>query len=82
MIFKTDPTLKIFADDFNEIVDDCMDKDGNVASHKFPAHIYVEVEGDDSDDEYSIMALDIDYLGGCGCPSGITIRIKKNNSIL
>lgn len=78
MIFKTDPTLKIFADDFNQIVDDCMDKYGNVAGHTFPALISIELDGDESDDEYSIVALDIEYLGGCGCPAAITIRIKKD----
>lgn len=75
MIFNNDdPTLKQFLDDMLEISNDCMTSDGNISGHTFPAHIYVD---DGSDAEYVISALEIDYMGGCSCPSGITIKIKK-----
>lgn len=76
MKFSEDPTLKQFVKHFNEYVEDIMDIDGNVNSHKFPANIYVEVEG--SDFEYSIKELEVGYMGGCGCPQSITIIIKKD----
>lgn len=37
----------------------------------------MNVNDPDDDTMYEIVGLDLDYLGGCGCPSGITIRVKK-----
>ena len=76
MKFSEDLTLKEFVDSFSWHVNDIMDANGNVNSHKFPARIYVEVEG--SDLEYSIKELEVGYMMGCGCPQSITIIIKED----
>lgn len=75
MIFKKEPTLKEFSTKFNEYINDLMDANGNVASHTFPAEIYVEVEG--SEHMYPIKELEIGYMGGCGCPQSLTIIVKE-----
>lgn len=65
--------LKGFNDRYKEYVEEVMDKNGNVNSHTFPARIYVE----DEQYNYEIVDIEMNYLGGCGCPSDITIKIKK-----
>ncbi len=75
MNFETEPTLQEFVKVFNEYKDEIMDKNGNVQSHTMPASITVY---DAAGDSYIIKALNMDYLGGCGCPSGIEIFIEKD----
>ena len=74
MNFEKEPTLFDFGKIFNEYLKDCMHTDGNVLSHTFPANLTVY---DTDDNSYTIVAINQDYLGGCGCPAGIEIVIKK-----
>lgn len=78
MDFDKPPSLKEFDKALDWCVNetDCrLSKDGYIGSHEIVGHIDVVLE--DSDDEYEIVGLRLDYLFGCGCPSGATIKIKK-----
>lgn len=75
MNFEKEPTLLEFNEKFKEYVDECMSNNGNVASHTFPANLTVY---DTDDNSYTIVAINQDYLGGCVCPAGIEIVIKKD----
>ncbi len=75
MNFEKEPTLFEFNKVFTDYVNDCMDTKGNVSSHTFPANLTVY---DTDDNSYTIVAIKQDYLGGCGCPAGIEIVIKKD----
>lgn len=80
MDWKEPPDLAEFASTFDLYVKDIMDikdKDGYIYSHKLKGSIDVFIDDDDCDDKYQILGLDLEQLMGCGCSSGITIRIKK-----
>lgn len=76
MIFKQDPSLKEFNDVYPTYLNDCMHTDGNVQSHTFPANLTVY---DKDNNSYTIVAINQDFMGGCGCPSGIEIMIVKDD---
>ena len=76
MDWEKEPRLAEFAKIFDSYVKDIMnvnDPDGFIYSHRIKGSISVRTD----DTMYEIVGLDLDYLGGCGCPSGITIRVKK-----
>lgn len=78
MDWTEEPTLKEFAECFQDCLDDtgCMSSpEGWIASHKIKGGIRIELEGDEA--EFEIVGLDMDQLMGCGCSSGLTIRVKK-----
>lgn len=80
MEFEKEPTLKEFADTFNEYLNDigCMDNpEGWIASHKIVGGIRVYDIDEDDDTAYEIVGIDMDQLIGCGCTSDIVIKIKK-----
>ena len=76
MDWEKEPRLAEFAKIFDSYVKDIMnvnDPDGFIYSHRIKGSISVRTD----DTMYEIVGLDLDYLGGCGCTSGITIRVKK-----
>lgn len=80
MDFKKEPSLAEFAKIFNSYVKDIMnvnDPDEFIYSHKIKGSISLCTDGPDDDTMYEIVGLDLDYLCGCGCASGIIVRIKK-----
>lgn len=77
--WNKEPTLKEFAKTFNEYVDEVgvmANKEGFIGSHNIIGYIDVRCENDD-DAYYEITGLDMEQLAGCGCWSGIRIRIRK-----
>lgn len=62
-------TIDWMADDIQ------CDGNGSIGSHRVPSSVDFYVEDDDS--EYELVDIDIQRLGGCGCASGITIRLKR-----
>ena len=80
MRWDKEPNLKDFATVFQEYLDDigCMDNEqGWIGSHKIVGTIRVYNDDPNDDTAYEIVGLDMDGLGGCGCPADIVIRIKK-----
>lgn len=78
MNYDEHPNLKEFVDKINEYARDCMGKDGNVQSHTLPADIVISCKNENGDwEDYEIVEINQDYLGGCGCPRGIELVIKK-----
>ena len=80
MNFKKEPSLAEFAKIFDSYIKDIMnvnDPDEFIYSHKIKGSISVYTDDAYDDTMYEIVGLDLDYLGGCGCTSGITIRVKK-----
>ena len=82
MDWDKEPKLKEFAETFADYLNDvgCMDNpDGWMGSHKIVSDIRVEMEdqADDDDTDYEICGLRFEQLMGCGCPSDITIKIRK-----
>lgn len=74
------PTLKEFANVFNTYVKDigCMDNaQGWIGSHKIVGDICVYIDDPDDDTALEIVSMSIDQLGGCGCPVGIVIHVKR-----
>jgi hypothetical protein len=74
------PTLKEFTDLFNKYVSEILvpgESEGYIQSHKIIGDIYIDCVNDNSDTIYEIVDLDMNLLGGCGCPSDITIKIRK-----
>ncbi len=53
------------------------DGKGNIGSHKIPSSVRIRTE--DCEGDYELVDIEMDYLIGCGCPSGITIVIRKEN---
>jgi hypothetical protein len=79
---KPDPTVREFKNIIEKYSEDIIfEKDANkpdyIQSHKIESSIRVRVINDDSDDEYELVGVDIDRLGGCGCWSGIVLEVKK-----
>ena len=76
MTTKKEVTLKEFYDDLTLLKNEVMDSEGKVQSHNIIARISV-YEDDFNCTSYDIVNLELDHLFGCGCPSGISIIIKK-----
>jgi hypothetical protein len=71
--------LKQFKQTIDEIIDDIG---GNgidtIGSHNIPPSINFYVDDDDCFDcDYELIEIETDRLGGCGCASGITFRLKR-----
>lgn len=80
MDFDKPPTLKEFAEVFNRYLEyiGCMDNEqGYMGSHNIVSEIRVYDIDEDDDTAYEIVGIDFEQLGGCGCESDITIKIKK-----
>jgi hypothetical protein len=80
MEWDKEPKLKEFAEEFARYLNDvgCMDNpDGWMGSHKIVSRINILCEDADEDIEYEVCGLEYDQLMGCGCPSDITIKIRK-----
>lgn len=75
--FDTEPYLQEFLVEFNKLVNEIgvTETQPLINSHKFNADINVSCVN--SDKEYKIVGLRLHYLGGCGCPSDITIEIEE-----
>jgi|GEM_PF-4876628 len=74
------PTLQEFKKTLDAYVDDTMninDPDGFIYSHKIKGEVDVYLDDEDDDIAYEIVGLDLDQLGGCGCPVRIVIRIRR-----
>lgn len=67
--------LKQFIEKINSYAHDigCM-KDGKMGSHDIVSDIMIE---DEDGNSYELKDIELNYLGGCGCPSDITLIIKK-----
>lgn len=50
---------------------------GRIGSHKIPSAVNVRLEG--SDHDFSLAEIELDFLGGCGCPCGITLVIRQDS---
>jgi hypothetical protein len=80
MDWDKEPKLKEFAEAFADYLNDvgCMDNpDGWMGSHKIVSRINILCEDEDDDTSYEVCGLEFDQLMGCGCPSDITIKIRK-----
>jgi len=80
MDWDNEPTLTEFTKVFNEYAKEITNVDdpsGYIHSHKIVGGIEVVDVNPDSDDDYEIVGLDFQQLFGCGCLSGIAIRVKK-----
>ena len=81
MNFDKAPSLKEFAEVFNRYLNDvgCINNpEGYIASHKIVGKIGVVI--DNELDDFEIVGIDMDQLGGCGCFSDITLKIRKINN--
>lgn len=78
MDWDTTPTLKDFDDTYMGYMEDIggvrTTPTGYIAAHDIVGSITV---WDDDDVAYDITGLEVDQLIGCGCPSGIIIKIKR-----
>lgn len=67
--------------EFKEKIDDYSNEigiygdEGFIGSHDIVGSIYVE---DENGDTYEVEGFDISQMGGCGCWSGIIIKVKKD----
>lgn len=80
MDWDKEPSLKEFAEIFLNYLQDigCMNNDqGYVYSHDIDADITVHCIDPDDDQEYEVVGIETDSLMGCGCASGIRIKIKR-----
>lgn len=74
--------LKQFAKDFNMYVDDIgvnLSDDGYIGSHKIVGDIGIICENAEDNEYFELVGMELEQLGGCGCPSGIKIVIRKIN---
>lgn len=76
--------MKINLKQFIELINRCekeigctQNENGNVYSHDIEGTLYIIEEGEEDDTCYEIEDIEIDYLLGCRCPCGLTIKIKK-----
>ena len=80
MDYTREPTLKEFAETFNQYLDDigCMDNDeGYIGSHKIVGTIRLYNVDPNDDTDFEIVGLEMGQLMGCGCPADIIINIKR-----
>lgn len=71
-----DPTIGEFKKLFDAYADDCSADDyERVGSHSSLLTQVRVVCANDRDSEYQLLALELDQLGGCGCPAGIVLLI-------
>lgn len=82
---KADPTLREFKDKIEDYAKDIIgEKDKTkpdyIHSHKIESSIRIRVVNDETNDDYEIVGIDIDRLGGCGCWSGIVIEVRKTTN--
>jgi hypothetical protein len=74
--FKTyDPTIKEFLEEINKYKDDISIDGETVNSHKLRTRVNVSCINNEK--FYTLTGVAVDYLGGCGCPSGITLEIME-----
>lgn len=81
---QSDPTIKEFKKQFVKYEDEITGIDGKssgdedyIGSHKISSSVRVRIINDDSDDDYELVGMDVDRLGGCGCWSGIVLEVRK-----
>ena len=80
MDWYEEPTLRKFTDHLTAHAHEVgvMDNDdGYVGSHKVIGSIRICPIDPDDDADYEIVGLELDQLMGCGCFSGVVIKIKK-----
>jgi len=65
--------LQEFRKKIDNYTDEICNADGFVSSHNLQSTIKIE----DENSEYELADIDISRLLGCGCWSGIILRIKK-----
>lgn len=53
------------------------DGKGSIGSHKLPSTVSVSVDDPNDDSDYELVGLDVDRLPGCGCWSGIVLKIRR-----
>jgi hypothetical protein len=74
---QPDPTIGEFRECIDEVSKEISYDGKTVDSHKgIPA--LVRVRCLNSDDEFTLVGYEVDGLPGCGCPSGITLEIRKD----
>lgn len=75
--FDNEPNLKEFLIEFNKCVNEIgvTETESRVNSHKFDANISIDCLN--TNKEYKIVGMRLHYLGGCGCPSDISIEIEE-----
>lgn len=75
--FEMEPYLQMFLVEFNKLVNEIgvTETQPLINSHKFNADISVICLNNDK--EYKIVGLRLHHLGGCGCPSDISIEIEE-----
>lgn len=71
------PNIKQFLDVFMNIANE-VGTDGTVGSH-YSLESHVTIEGIDPDDDgtYTIVAMEAEQMGGCGCWSGVRILVDR-----
>lgn len=75
--FTGTPTVGAFKRLFDNYAEDTGDE--LMHSHNIPTSVRVVTLDEDDDTSYRIVALETEQLGGCGCTSGITILIAKDD---
>lgn len=72
--------------DFVELISKYAEKEccvmdnekGHISSHSIEGTITIGEETEDDVIFYTIEDIELDYLLGCRCPSGITIKVKRD----
>lgn len=80
MDWNKEPTLVEFYKTLELYVKEIMnpnDPEEFIYSHKIKGDIRIYLDDDDDETAYEITGLDLEQLIGCGCPVGISIKIKK-----
>jgi hypothetical protein len=47
-----------------------------IGSHTFPSYVHFWIENPEIDLDLEFTGLELNYLPGCMCPSGITFNLK------
>ena len=62
-----------FLSKFKEVAYEVSTNGETIASHDIPALVIVECHNNDID--FEIIDIDVDYMGGCGCPRSVIIQL-------
>lgn len=72
---QEDPTIKEFQEDFNEIAQEITVDGELMMSHKIPCRVQIRCINNDK--TYTLVGMDSNQLGGCGCWSDIILEIEE-----
>lgn len=77
---KEDPTIKEFREEFEEVAKEITVDGELIMSHKIPCTVQIRCINNDK--SYTLVGMDVNALGGCGCWADIILEIEETDETI